>query len=82
MDGSSKAFHAFLTNLSRNPAARAAYSADPAGVMAAAGLTQEQIIAVLSQDPSKIEAQLIGPDSPTQRPRLRVTVIIHVGIEF
>jgi len=81
MDGSPEAFRAFLTNLSKNPSARAAYASDPPGVMNAAGLTQDQIVAVLSQDPMKVQALLGGAGMPAAF-RVRATVIIHLTIEL
>ena len=52
--------HSFLTNLAKDTAARSKYQDDPVGTMKAAGLSESQIIAVLSQDPSKIQQELGG----------------------
>jgi hypothetical protein len=77
MDGSPKAFHAFLTNLSKNTAARTVYNSDPVGVMNAAGLTETQITAVQSKDPAAIQKEL-GLDDDAAFPRVRVTIIVTV----
>jgi hypothetical protein len=77
MDGSNKAFNSFLVNLSRNPAARSAYSGDPVGVMNAAGLSNSQITAVLSQDPANIQKELGGEVDAAIRVRVIVTILVE-----
>jgi hypothetical protein len=75
MSPSSNEFRAFLIKLSKDVSARNEYQADPIGTMKAAGLSETQIIAVLSQDPTRIQRELGGGADEI---KVRVTIIISV----
>jgi hypothetical protein len=75
----SNEFHQFLTNLSKDASARNKYWADPVGTMKAANLSDSQIIAVLSQDPGKVQYELGG--DPDLAARVRVIVTITISVE-
>jgi hypothetical protein len=76
MDDSAKAFQDFLVRLSKEPAARNTYLDDPVGAMNAAGLSNSQVIAVLSQDPANIQKELGGDLDAAIRIRVIVTIVV------
>jgi hypothetical protein len=73
-----KAFQDFLTKLSREPSARTGYQDDPVGVMKAEGLSDSQVVAVLSQDPARIQDELGGEFK--QEFTVTVTIIVTVTL--
>ena len=78
MAESSKAFHDFLTGLSKDPSARNSFQDDPNGAMDRAGLTDAQKIALLSQDEGRIQTEL-GDDVDAA---FRIRVIVTLVVEF
>jgi len=74
----SRKFSDFLTNLSVNPDARNAFTEDPTGFMRGWGLSNNQIIAILSQDPEQIAVELGGDVVAAKNPKIKVTVIVTV----
>lgn len=73
-----KTFNDFLSNLSTDTSARTDYQNDPTGTMRAAGLSESQIISVLSQDPAKIQAEL-GGEGTEDAVRIQVIITILVS---
>jgi hypothetical protein len=78
MAESSKAFHDFLTGLSKEPSARNAFQEDPIGTMDRAGLSDAQKLALLSQDEGNIQKELGGEVDAA----LRIRVIVTILVEF
>jgi hypothetical protein len=72
-------FANFLRRLSTVPSARSAYQDDPVGVMKSEGLSDSQVVAVLSQDPARIQAEL-GDQSEDALFRIRVMICIIVDL--
>ena len=73
-----KPFQDFLTKLSKDPSARHKYQDDPVAAMTAEGLSESQMLAVLSQDSKKIQTEL-GPNTEAS---LKVIVTIIVTVQF
>jgi hypothetical protein len=73
-----KAFQDFLTKLSTDPSARNSYQDDPVGVMKAEGLSDSQMVALLSQDSKKVQDEL-GAEVDAA---FRVIVTIIVTVTF
>ncbi|WCB94323.1 hypothetical protein DSM104299_03055 [Baekduia alba] len=74
---SSKAFHEFLTGLSKEPSARNSFLEDPVGAMDRAGLSDTQKLALLSQDERRIQTELGGTDAA-----IRIRVIVTILVDF
>jgi hypothetical protein len=72
-----KELRTFLTNLSKDVSARNKYQADPVEAMKAANLSDSEIIAVLSQDPAKIQ-QEVGGDTAAIRVRVIITILVEL----
>lgn len=79
-ESSSKVFHDFLTGLSKEPSARNSFLEDPVGTMDRAGLSDEQKVALLSRDESRIQTEL-GPEVEPDA-AIRVTVIVTILVSF
>jgi hypothetical protein len=75
------AFQDFLTKLSTDPSARNSYRDNPVAVMEAEGLSDSQVVAVLSSDPKKIQAEL-GGEVTEAAIRVTVSIIVQVTVTF
>ena len=73
----SRAFGDYLRRLATDTSARTDFQNDPAGTMKAAGLTDAQVIAVLSQDAARIQQEL-GTSEDAAAIRVIVTITILV----
>lgn len=78
MAESSKAFHDFLTGLSKEPSARNSFQDDPIGAMDRAGLSDAQKVALLSQDEGSIQKAL-GVETDAA---IRIRVIVTILVDF
>ncbi len=74
----SKLFSDFLRNLSVDVGARTSFQEDPVRQMSTAGLSDSQIVAVMSQDPGRIQSEL----GDLKADALRVRVIVTILVEF
>jgi hypothetical protein len=78
MAESSKAFHDFLTGLSKEPSVRHSFQEDPIKAMDGAGLSDAQKVALLSADERRIQKELGGQVDAAFRIRVIVTLIVEL----
>jgi hypothetical protein len=74
----------FLIELSSDPGARARFQEEPETAMSAAGLSEEQQAAVLSEDPNRIRDAILpgGEVGGTRMANILEEIIITVVIRF